>query len=152
MPANALAPPVAMSSAHMMLTSVTQPASCSRWGWISSPKIILLPWNVTTLLPSHAVDFGHQYLTNEKPTLVQVMAWCRQATSHYLSQCWRSRCHTVSIGHNKLKRLESSLISLLKISVLWKLDELCLCRISNLNHPFKFHNKNLVLHNCHIYQ
>ena len=23
-----------------------------------------------------------------KPTLVQVMAWCRQATSHYLSQCW----------------------------------------------------------------
>ena len=27
-------------------------------------------------------------LTNEKPTLVQVMAWCHQATSHYLSQCW----------------------------------------------------------------
>ena len=23
-------------------------------------------------------------------TLVQVMAWCRQATSHYLSQCWPS--------------------------------------------------------------
>ena len=22
------------------------------------------------------------------PTLIQVMAWCRQATSHYLSQCW----------------------------------------------------------------
>ena len=27
-------------------------------------------------------------LTNDKSTLVQVMAWCRQATSHYLSQCW----------------------------------------------------------------
>ena len=26
-------------------------------------------------------------LTNEKSTLVQVMAWCRQATSHYLTQC-----------------------------------------------------------------
>ena len=25
---------------------------------------------------------------NTKSTLVQVMAWCRQATSHYLSQCW----------------------------------------------------------------
>ena len=25
-----------------------------------------------------------------KSTLVQVMAWCRQATSHYLSQCWPS--------------------------------------------------------------
>ena len=27
-------------------------------------------------------------LTNDKSTLVQVMAWCRQAASHYLSQCW----------------------------------------------------------------
>ena len=27
-------------------------------------------------------------LTDDKSTMVQVMAWCRQATSHYLSQCW----------------------------------------------------------------
>ena len=27
-------------------------------------------------------------LTDDKSTLVQVMAWCSQATSHYLSQCW----------------------------------------------------------------
>ena len=27
-------------------------------------------------------------LTNDKSTLVQVMAWCHHATSHYLSQCW----------------------------------------------------------------
>ena len=27
-------------------------------------------------------------LTDDKSTLVQVMVWCRQATSHYLSQCW----------------------------------------------------------------
>ena len=27
-------------------------------------------------------------LTDEKSTMVQVMAWCHQATSHYLSQCW----------------------------------------------------------------
>ena len=26
--------------------------------------------------------------TDDKSALVQVMAWCRQATSHYLSQCW----------------------------------------------------------------
>ena len=25
---------------------------------------------------------------NDQSTLVQVMAWCHQATSHYLSQCW----------------------------------------------------------------
>ena len=29
-----------------------------------------------------------QNITNEKSTLVQVMAWCHQATSHCLSQCW----------------------------------------------------------------
>ena len=27
-------------------------------------------------------------LTDDKSTLVQLMVWCRQATSHYLSQCW----------------------------------------------------------------
>ena len=27
-------------------------------------------------------------LTDDKSTLVQAMAWCHQATSHYLSQCW----------------------------------------------------------------
>ena len=27
-------------------------------------------------------------LTDDESTLVQVMAWCCQATSHYLSQCW----------------------------------------------------------------
>ena len=27
-------------------------------------------------------------LTDDKSTLVQVMAWCHQATGHYLSQCW----------------------------------------------------------------
>ena len=26
--------------------------------------------------------------TDDQSTLVQVMAWCRQATSHCLSQCW----------------------------------------------------------------
>ena len=26
--------------------------------------------------------------TDDKSTSVQVMAWCRKATSHYLSQCW----------------------------------------------------------------
>ena len=28
-----------------------------------------------------------QHLTGHKSTMVQAMAWCRQATSHYMSQC-----------------------------------------------------------------
>ena len=35
-----------------------------------------------------ALRWMPQDLTDDKPTMVQVMAWCRQATSHYLSQCW----------------------------------------------------------------
>ena len=30
----------------------------------------------------------HIYVTDDKSTLVKIMAWCRQATSHYLNQCW----------------------------------------------------------------
>ena len=42
-------------------------------------------------------------LTNDKSTLIQVMAWCRQATSHYLSQCWPDLCHHMaSLNHNEL--------------------------------------------------
>ena len=35
-----------------------------------------------------ALRWMPQVLTDGKSTLVQVMAWCCQATSHYLSQCW----------------------------------------------------------------
>ena len=43
-------------------------------GWAISCEIALI-WM--------SLDF-----TDDQSTLVQVMAWCRQATSHYLSQCW----------------------------------------------------------------
>ena len=36
----------------------------------------------------HALRWMSLDLTDDKSTLVQVMAWCRQATSHYLSQWW----------------------------------------------------------------
>ena len=43
-------------------------------------------------------------LTDEYSTLVQVMAWCHLATSHYLSQCWPSSIlpYMGSLGHNEL--------------------------------------------------
>ena len=41
---------------------------------------------------------------NLELTLVEIMAWCRQATSHYLSQCWpRSMSPYGVTGHNELK-------------------------------------------------
>ena len=35
-----------------------------------------------------AIRWMPQRLTGHQSTLVQVIAWCRQATSYYLSQCW----------------------------------------------------------------
>ena len=44
-----------------------------------------------------------QNFTDDKSPLVQVMAWCRQTTSHFLSQCWPRTCrHMVSLGHNEV--------------------------------------------------
>ena len=40
-------------------------------------------------------------LTDGKSTLVQVMAWCRQATSHYLNQCWPRSMSPY--GHDEFK-------------------------------------------------
>ena len=42
--------------------------------------------------PSHdnVLWWMPQDLTDDKSTLVQVMAWCRQAARQYLSQCWLS--------------------------------------------------------------
>ena len=40
-----------------------------------------------------------QDFTDDQSTLVQVMAWCHQAPSHYLSQCWP--CTLSSYGITK---------------------------------------------------
>ena len=43
---------------------------------------------ILKFLYDNALRWMPQNVTDDKSTLVQVMAWCRQATSHYLSQCW----------------------------------------------------------------
>ena len=45
---------------------------------------------------------------DDKSTLVQVMAWCRQATSHYLSQCWPNSMspYGITLGHNELTTMQ----------------------------------------------
>ena len=50
---------------------------------------------------------------NIESTLVQVMAWCHQATHPYLSQCWpRSMFpYGITIGHNQLTLSRSRLNS-----------------------------------------
>ena len=42
-----------------------------------------------------------QDLIYDKSTLVQVMAWCCQATSHYLNQCWLGYMMLCSVNRRK---------------------------------------------------
>ena len=44
--------------------------------------------NIWSIFCEIAIRWMPQHLTDHFSTLVQVMAWCRQATSHYLGQCW----------------------------------------------------------------
>ena len=44
--------------------------------------------NILCIFSEIAIRWMPQHLTDHYSTLVQGMAWCRQATSHYLSQCW----------------------------------------------------------------
>ena len=46
----------------------------------------------------NALRWIPQDLTDDKSTLVQVMAWCHQATSHYLNQCWLSPLSPYSVA------------------------------------------------------
>ena len=52
-------------------------------------KLILLlyDWSISSEI---TLRWMSPSVTDDKSSLVQVMAWCRQATSHYLSQCWSS--------------------------------------------------------------
>ena len=51
-------------------------------------------WNLVLLISiftsfkDNALRWMPRDLTDDKSTLIQVMAWCRQATSHYLNHCW----------------------------------------------------------------
>ena len=44
--------------------------------------------NILSISCEIVLRWTPQDVTDDKSTLVQVMAWCHQATSHYLSQCW----------------------------------------------------------------
>ena len=53
----------------------------------------------------NALRWMSQYLTGDRSTLIQVMAWCCQAPIHYLNQCWpRYISNITSLGHNELMR------------------------------------------------
>ena len=62
--------------------------------WNGSRSWRASSWKITFLRSSSVVVFRGmvQDFTCDKSTLVQVMAWCLMAPSHYLNQCWLRLC------------------------------------------------------------
>ena len=47
--------------------------------------LVIVGWGISCGI---ALIWMSMDFVNDQSSLVQVMAWCRQATSHYLGQCW----------------------------------------------------------------
>ena len=72
-----------------------------RSGSDSKNAIFSLVLLIRIFIFCHHIDiwFMPQDLTNDKSILVEVRDWCRQATSHYLIQCWPSSMSQYGIWH-----------------------------------------------------
>ena len=70
-------------------------------------SILFLCWGSAELLM--LIPSGECHGTLPMSILVQVMAWCRQATSHYLSQCWpRSMPPNGVLRVNELRQITTT--------------------------------------------
>ena len=87
-----------------MAVSCLWPASFNSlapgWSECDSKNVIFqscfTDWYLQTF-HDNALRWMPQDLTDDKSTLLQVMAWCRRAPSHYLSQCWLSSLSPYSV-------------------------------------------------------
>ena len=71
--------------------------------------LVIDDWDMYCEMPSGKMPLD---LTDDKSTLVQVMARCRQATSHHLKQCWLNLPrHMTSPGHNELRKPKISKVT-----------------------------------------
>ena len=71
--------------------SIVNSLAPGRFQWIFRQvifKLILWLMAEVSLVKLLSVECHWISLIMSHPALIQVMAWCHQATSHYLSQCW----------------------------------------------------------------
>ena len=57
----------------------------THWPLIFKLILVIECWGISCEI---ALIWMSLYFTDDQWTLVHVMAWCRQAASHYLIQCW----------------------------------------------------------------
>ena len=75
----------------------------------------------------NALRWMTQDLTDDKSTLVQVMAWCRQAASHYLSQCWLSSLSPCGVTRPQWVKSQ-------QWSWMFLITGFCLCDFKDVGH------------------
>ena len=65
-------------------------------------------------------------LIDDKSSLVQVMAWCRQATSHYLSQCWLRSISPNGVTRPQWVKVERNILYYisLTLTLVWSIMKL----------------------------
>ena len=106
---DAIAPIMTSLYWQWIIVRVTNWAITSPWSTVTSMPVslrTLTHWPLgdfdkdlvvfNFILAIDGCDISHEIssrwmsldITDDKSKLVQVMAWCRQATNHYLSQCW----------------------------------------------------------------
>ena len=73
------------------------------------------PW---ALLVKFLSDECHR--TSLNSTLVQVMAWCQQATSHYLSQWWPRFMLAYGASHNEFPVVLQQSVHSIDAIIFWK--------------------------------
>ena len=100
--------------------------------WVNDFKIVIikliLPTNILRISSEIALWRMPQNPLPGKSTLVQVMAWCRQATSHYLSQCWpRSMSPNGVTRPQCVKKTITLLSKYARVlhSIQWQAEQIC---------------------------
>ena len=93
--------PARKQPTSMEICRASVACNCSGYNWVNSLAPGKFEWHFRYLIfqiisvidgwgisCELALRWMSLDLTDDKPTLVQVMAWCRQATSHYPNQWW----------------------------------------------------------------
>ena len=108
------------------MASITRPQwvnSLAPGGFDYSLKLVnfrlISTINILSIFCEFAIRWMPQHLTDHKSTLVQVMAWCRQASSHYLSHCWHRSISPYGVTRPQWVKMNSSLCPSTPIKYVW---------------------------------
>ena len=98
--------------------------------WVIFKLILIINgWGISCEI---ALRWMSLNLNDGKSTVVQVMAWCRRATSHYLSQCWATSMSPYGITRPQCVNLFKSMFLVLKLGYYlrnWQYHTGCTARV-----------------------